>query len=152
MTDQDGENETIRRFGHHESLIAGYRHWMVLLRTHQTTLGAVILAARGEAKSFAALQVGAHAELAAVTADVEATLKHLFDYRKINYLMLMMVDPHVHFHVLPRYDGAREFAGEVFTDRGRPRQPDLADGPTLALEPLHRLRDHVKSAWPPSRL
>jgi len=48
MTDQDGENETIRRFGHPESLIAGYRHWMVLLRTHQTTLGALILAARGE--------------------------------------------------------------------------------------------------------
>lgn len=152
MTDQDGENETIRQFGHPESLIAGYRHWMVLLRTHQTTLGAVILAARGEAKSFAALPVGAHAELAAVTADVEATLKRLFDYRKINYLMLMMVDPHVHFHVLPRYDGEREFAGEVFTDRGWPRQPDLADGPTLALEPLQRLRDHVKSAWPPSRL
>ena len=26
-------------------------------------------------------------------------------YERINYLMLMMVDPHVHFHVIPRYSG-----------------------------------------------
>lgn len=152
MTGQEGENETIRRFGYPDNLIADYRHWVVLLRAHQTTLGALILAARGEATSFATLPAGAHAELATITADMEATLKHLFDYRKINYLMLMMVDPYVHFHVLPRYDGERRFAGQVFTDRGWPRQPDLADGPTLASEPLHRLRDHLKSAWPPSRL
>jgi diadenosine tetraphosphate (Ap4A) HIT family hydrolase len=152
MTDQGGDNETIRRFGHPETLIADYRHWVVLLRAHQTTLGALILAARSQAQSFAALPAGAHAELATVTGDLEPTLKRLFDYRKINYLMLMMVDPYVHFHVLPRYDGERRFDGQIFTDQGWPRQPDLARGPTLASEPLHRLRDHLKGAWPLPRL
>src|SRR3546814_9403513 len=43
----------------------------------------------------------------------------------INYLMLMMVDPHVHFHVLPRYDGERSGAGLTVADAGWPAQPDL---------------------------
>jgi diadenosine tetraphosphate (Ap4A) HIT family hydrolase len=40
--------------------------------------------------------------------------------------MLMMVDPHVHFHVLPRYERERHFAGTAYPDRGWPGLPDLA--------------------------
>jgi diadenosine tetraphosphate (Ap4A) HIT family hydrolase len=39
---------------------------------------------------------------------------------KINYLMLMMVDPHVHFHVLPRYEGDRSHGGIEVVDAGWP--------------------------------
>ena len=39
--------------------------------------------------------------------------------------MLMMVDPHVHFHVIPRYDGSRSFGGMSFPDRAWPGPPDL---------------------------
>ena len=44
---------------------------------------------------------------------------------RINYLMLMMVDPHVHFHVIPRYSGSREWGGLEFADQGWPGPPDL---------------------------
>ena len=44
-----------------------------------------------------------------ITAEIEATLQPTIGYERINYLMLMMVDPHVHFHVFPRYEGARSF-------------------------------------------
>src|SRR3546814_15372281 len=47
-------------------------------------------------------------------------------YSKINYLMLMMVDPDVHFHVIPRYQGERRFEGIAFPDAGWPAAPDLA--------------------------
>ena len=44
-------NDTILRFGYPATLIADYRHWMVLLRPDQPTLGSLILAATGEAKA-----------------------------------------------------------------------------------------------------
>ena len=49
-----------------------------------------------------------------------------------NYLMLMMVDPYVHFHVLPRYREPQEFRAVTFADKGWPGTPDLASGITLA--------------------
>ena len=39
--------------------------------------------------------------------------------------MLMMVDPHVHFHVFPRYAGSRDLDGLTFADAGWPGPPDL---------------------------
>jgi len=39
--------------------------------------------------------------------------------------MLMMVDPVVHFHVLPRYSSDREFEGFTFKDFSWPKKPDL---------------------------
>ena len=62
---------------------------------------------------------------------VSYALKSFVDYAKINYLMLMMVDPHVHFHVIPRYEGKREFEGLQFPDAGWPKLPDLGTAVTL---------------------
>ena len=43
------------------------------------------------------------AELHEVTVQLESALVKAFSYDKLNYLMLMMVDPDVHFHIIPRY-------------------------------------------------
>ena len=118
-------NDTIRKFGHPATLIAEYEHWVVLLRPAQPTLGALVLAAKSDATAFGDLPAEAHAELKTATAAIEAALGQTVGYAKINYLMLMMVDPHVHFHVLPRYDGERSGAGLTVADAGWPAQPDL---------------------------
>ncbi|HEV7312913.1 HIT family protein [Sphingopyxis sp.] len=118
-------NDTIAKFGHPATLIAEYEHWVVLLRPAQPTLGALVLAAKSDATAFGDLPAEAHAELKVATAAIEAALGQAVDYAKINYLMLMMVDPHVHFHVLPRYDGERSGAGLTVADAGWPGQPDL---------------------------
>ncbi|AJA07586.1 histidine triad (HIT) protein [Sphingopyxis fribergensis] len=119
-------NETIVKFGYPATLIAEYEHWVVLLRPAQPTLGALVLAAKSQATAFGDLPAEAHAELKVATAAAEAALTQAVGYAKINYLMLMMVDPHVHFHVLPRYDGERSGAGIAIPDAGWPGQPDLA--------------------------
>lgn len=118
-------NDTITKFGHPATLIAEYAHWVVLLRPAQPTLGALILAAKSDATAFGDLPAEAHAELKTATAAIEAALTQAVGYAKINYLMLMMVDPHVHFHVLPRYEGERSGAGLTVADAGWPAQPDL---------------------------
>jgi len=148
MPDSALINDTIRKFGYPRSLVAEYRHWLVLLRPQQATLGALVLACLGPATSFAQIPSAAHAELAETTAAIEATLARAFKFDKINYLMLMMVDPQVHFHVLPRYGSPRSFEGQSFADRGWPRLPDLTAAPELAPERFERLRDHLRSLWP----
>ena len=100
-------NETIRKFGYPATLIAQFDHWVVLLRPAQPTLGALVLAAKSDATAFGDLAAEAHAELAIATKAIESALAQAVGYAKINYLMLMMVDPQVHFHVLPRYEGSR---------------------------------------------
>jgi diadenosine tetraphosphate (Ap4A) HIT family hydrolase len=124
-------NETIAKFGHPATLIAEYEHWVVLLRPAQPTLGALVLAAKSDATAFGDLPAEAHAELKVATAAIEAALSEAVGYAKINYLMLMMVDPHVHFHVLPRYDGERSGAGLTIADAGWPAQPDLGQAVKL---------------------
>ena len=124
-------NETIGKFGHPATLIAEYEHWVVLLRPAQPTLGALVLAAKSDATAFGDLPAEAHAELKIATAAIEAALTQAVGYAKINYLMLMMVDPNVHFHVLPRYDGERSGAGLTVADAGWPAQPDLGQAAKL---------------------
>lgn len=139
-------NDTFSRFGGENTLIADYEFWSVQARPQQVTLGALILLAHGPAQSFARLAPGAHAELARVSADIENALTR-FDYRKMNYLMLMMVDPHVHFHILPRYDGTRDFEGLSFDDPGWPGPPDLGGGRKDGAA-AQAVRTALRAAWP----
>ncbi|MBA4090520.1 MAG: HIT family protein [Sphingobium sp.] len=131
-------NATIAKFGWPATLIAEFDHWVVLLRPTQPTLGSLVLAAKSDATAFGDLPAEAHAELKTATATIEAALTRAVGYAKINYLMLMMVDPHVHFHVIPRYEGTRSGGGLTVADAGWPGQPDLgaAVRPDGALDDL----------------
>ena len=124
-------NATIEKFGFPATLVAEFEHWVVLLRPAQPTLGALVLAAKSDATAFGDLPADAHAELKTVTAAIEAALTQAVGYAKINYLMLMMVDPHVHFHVLPRYEGERGAEGLTVADAGWPGQPGLGQAAKL---------------------
>ena len=125
-------NQTIEKFGWPATLVCEFEHWVVLARAAQPTLGSLVLAARSDATAFGNLPGEAHAELKQATAAIEAALTKAVGSQRINYLMLMMVDPHVHFHVIPRYEGAREWQGREFVDVGWPKVPDL--GHAVALE------------------
>ena len=129
-------NATIEKFGWPATLVKEFEHWVVLLRPAQPTLGSLVLAAKSDVCAFGELPAEAHAELKAVTQAIEAALGPFARYAKINYLMLMMVDPHVHFHVIPRYGGAREWGGVAFPDAGWPALPQL--GEAVKLEPAQR--------------
>ena len=141
-------NETMLKFGAPETCIHSYSSWLVLLRPAQVTLGALALVAREPVTSFSRLSEAGFAELARVTRDVELVLSHLFHYDKLNYLMLMMVDPHVHFHVIPRYAAERRYGGIVFFDNAWPGPPDLARNNSMSEKEFSRLADDLRSAWP----
>jgi len=139
---------TMEKFGYPRSLISEYGHWAVLLRPAQATLGALAIVSRSEARAFSDLRPDAYLELGRVVGDVEAVLRRFRPYDRINYLMLMMVDPHVHFHVLPRYATSQDFEGVAFADPGWPGAPDLRHSADVRPELFDSLRDQLKSGWP----
>lgn len=141
-------NATMDKFGWPDSVVADYGHWVVLLRPEQVTLGSLVLAARSDATAFSDLPADAFAALATVTSHIEQTLSRLWSYDRINYLMLMMVDPHVHFHVLPRYAAPVEFAGGEFADSGWPKTPDLGAPNPVDAAGLDAIARTLKDAWP----
>ena len=140
-------NPTIEKFGYPESLLREYDHWLVLLRPAQVTAGSLILAAKGAATAYGSLGREAFAEQAVVTAEIEATLRRAVGYDRINYLMLMMVDTHVHFHVIPRYAGSRAIAGIEVADQGWPGPPDLKSAIALDKAAMAAGRTQILSTW-----
>lgn len=140
-------NATMEKFGHPRSAIAEVGSWVVLVRPKQPTLGSLVLVSTENAKAFSELSPQAFADLREATAGIERVLKGFVDYARINYLMLMMVDPDVHFHVIPRYEGARSFGGAEFADAGWPGPPALGSGVDLDNDALDALAGELKTRW-----
>ena len=140
-------NDTIRKFGHPQTLLREYAHWVVLLRPAQVTAGSLILAAKGEATAYGELPGEAFVEQGKAVAEIEAMLRRAVAYERINYLMLMMVDRQVHFHVIPRYSGTRELAGLEFADHGWPGPPDLKAAITLDSTAIGAAATALRTAW-----
>ena len=139
-------NATAEKFGYPASLLGDYDHWAVLLRPAQVTLGSLVLICKEEASRFGEIGPAASAELHRVSARIEGALGDAFQNDKINYLMLMMVDPDVHFHVLPRYESARSFAGSEFRDRFWPGPPDITSRLELDEAQMTALRDELRAS------
>jgi len=140
-------NQTMRKFGYPASTLVETPRWAVLLRPQQVTLGALVLACREPVKALGQVSAAAFGEMQGLVARIERGLQVAFAYDKINYLALMMVDPDVHFHVIPRYAATKKWEGIEFADAGWPAAPNLGKFPELdqaALATLAaRLRPHL---------
>ena len=132
-------NATIEKFGYPATLIAEFEHWLVLLRPAQPTLGSLVLAAKSDATAYGSLPRAVFAEQADAVAAIERALAGFPGYERINYLMLMMVDPNVHFHVIPRYSDARRWMDVEFPDAGWPGPPQLGSAVALSAEQIRAM-------------
>lgn len=130
-------NPTMEKFGYPASLVAEFEHWVVLVRPVQVTLGSLVLASKSDTTAYGDLPAEAFAEQGRIVAQIEQALTDFCSYERINYLMLMMVDPTVHFHVFPRYAGTRHWEGNDFADAAWPGPPDLKSG-------IHLTDEHVR--------
>ena len=115
----------LENFDYKNFLIKEYKHWILLLRNEQVTLGSMVLIEKDFKKEYGNISTNSHLEFGSIIKNLEVTLKKLFSYKKINYLMLMMVDPEVHYHVIPRYSKSLLFNKKSFLDTGWPKLPEL---------------------------
>ncbi|MFM9917705.1 MAG: HIT family protein [Rhizobacter sp.] len=140
-------NATETKFGDPTTRLAQTDHWTVLLRPRQPTLGSLVLICRESVRSFAEVSADGYTELRHVVRCIEASLREVVAYERINYLMLMMVDPDVHFHVIPRYDGSRRFGDVEFRDAGWPGPPALDAAVSLDSTMNMALLTQLREAW-----
>ena len=137
----------MNKFGYPATCVKEFDQWVVLLRPQQVTLGSLVLICRENATAFSRISPDAFGELPGIICEMETSVSRAFTYTKINYLMLMMVDPEVHFHVIPRYEGPRTFCQQQFLDHGWPGPPDLKTPNTISQEVNQEILTHLQQNW-----
>ncbi len=129
-------------FDEKNNLIKEYKHWKLLVRNRNTTLGNCVAITRRHMERFSEITPEEMKEFAEVVHDVENSLKKGFSYDKINYLMLMMKDKHTHFHIIPRYQNPRNFAGIEWKDTFDPN-PLTQRYPEVSHEILQKVKKEI---------
>lgn len=114
------------------------KSWTWSLRPAQPTLGSGIISLNRYALQLSEVTPNEMEDLGALIQVVEKTMKETFNYDIMNYLMLMMVDHHVHYHVIPRYNGVRIFDQLEWFDNGWPAIPVLTDNQYKDLPEIHK--------------
>lgn len=133
-----------KKFKVNEYKIYETKYWIWSIRPHQATLGASILSLKRECPTFAELIYDEFADLNNIIKIVEPSLKISFNYDVINYLMLMMIDKQVHYHIFPRYEKPIEAFGTIWKDENWPTIPKLI-GNELSSEKLKEITQLIKS-------
>lgn len=118
-------NVTIKAFGYPDTVLKEYEYWTVLLRPDQVTLGTVVIANKSNATHLGEVPESQWSEFSKVSREVELALINTFGAEKFNYLALMMKDPNVHFHVVPRYSKPVTFEETMFEDKDWPLKTEL---------------------------
>lgn len=118
-------------------------YWVWSLRPVQVTLGSGILSLKRECTTLGELKKEEFADLADIIKVIEKTLRKSFNYDIMNYLMLMMVDKQVHYHVIPRYEKTINFEGHSWSDAGWPGVPDLS-GESLEVVLLENIANKIR--------
>ena len=137
----------MKKFGYPNTCLKEFSQWVVVLRPQQVTLGSLVLICREEATAFSQISADAFRELPEIIREIETSVSRTFSYSKINYLMLMMVDPEVHFHVIPRYDTPQLFSEKQFLDHGWPGPPLLKTPNDTSEEVYQKILRHLKKNW-----
>ena len=119
--------------------------WTLSVRPAQLRLGAMVLSATEGEKWFADLDLARGPGLLARAATAERLAKGLYGAERVNLVALMMKDPVVHFHALPRYSAEVEHHGLRWRDEDWPGPPTFGPAPTDD-DVLFAIRDELRAA------
>ena len=84
--------------------IQSNRHWILSVRPGQLTLGSMVVSSVNNNLNFTDLSLEAGSDLSSILAIAENAAKQIYGAVRINVVCLMMQDPLIHFHIIPRYD------------------------------------------------
>lgn len=123
------------------------KFWIWSLRPASPTIGSSILSLKRECERFSNLTKEEFIGLEEIVKIIEMSLKDTFNYDVLNYLMLMMFDKQVHFHVFPRYKNSIFYNEEEWVDYDWPKIPDLMGDEIkdeLAKKIIKSIKKHIK--------
>jgi len=136
-------HETLQKFEEDKNTIKDFGHWKLLVSNNTRTLGNCVLIIKRDVRRFSELTAEEVVNLGVAIKETENALQSAFQYDKINWLMLMMKDPQVHFHVIPRYKDIKEFSGVKFDDCFKEGNPFAYDKLDLSQEILDMIKQEI---------
>jgi len=107
--------------------IKDFKHWIVLLRQKQITLGDAVIVLKRETPSIGNVTKEEMSEFPIVVKWYEEKCKSLFNPEKFNYFAAMMKDNFVHFHSFPRYSTEINRYNILWKDDFYPKPVSLID-------------------------
>ena len=141
------EESILSKFEFENLLINEYENWYLLLRKEQVTLGSLVLIEKSFKTNYSDISKESFEEFGKIVKEIESVLKNSFDYDKINYFMLMMVDNEVHYHIVPRYSKDVKFGNMIFKDFTWPGLPELKNKNHIDSEELNNILDFLKKEF-----
>ena len=129
-----------------ELTVAEEAGWAVSIRPGQVTIGSMVISALDGHLDFQDLSPGEAAGLASAFATAERLAKEVFGAVRINLACLMMKDPIVHFHVIPRYMEPVERYGRTWVDADWPGPPTFGGASVDDDDVLRAIRDELSAA------
>jgi glycerol-3-phosphate cytidylyltransferase len=136
-------HSTLKNFKYPGLLIKEYNNWVLLLRSEQCTLGALVLVYKKKVRKLSLVSLKGFEEMKNIVDDIENIYKKIFRYQKINYLALMMKDKEVHFHILPRYKNVKTFLNKKFYDKDWPKKHSLENHNPLTKSFFNKMKKNI---------
>jgi diadenosine tetraphosphate (Ap4A) HIT family hydrolase len=113
--------------------------WTWSLRPTQPTLGASVISLNHEASLLSDLHANESADLVKILALAQNRMLDRLLCQKVNIMMLMHFDTHLHFHVLPRYSKEQRMFGVDWKDTGWPGFPNgMSPGESIVADAIRR--------------
>jgi diadenosine tetraphosphate (Ap4A) HIT family hydrolase len=122
--------------------------WTAAVNRNQHLLGKSMLVLNRPCEAVDDLTPDEWAELHIEVRRVVAALDACFAPDQVNLSFLMNVDAQVHLHVIPRYEGPREWRGQTFTDEAW-GAPAGTDHRPIDATLLTTLAGRLRAALPP---
>jgi len=127
--------------------IREYAHWILVIRPKQAKLGACTAVTKRHVEKMSDLTPAEMQEYAQVAKDIESALKEAFNYTVIHHMVMMFKDKHIHFHIFPRYNSKRKFAGIEWVDDFKP-DPFLQKVEPSSQDILDQIKAEIVSKLP----
>jgi ATP adenylyltransferase len=99
------------------------KYWIIFLAPNQSNLGTCVVALKRHHSTLTGLEDEEWQDFIVLIVKMENALKIAFEATLFNWGCLMntfyledTLDPHLHWHFIPRYNHSIQFAGHTFED------------------------------------
>ncbi|TCI36216.1 hypothetical protein EVJ29_06880 [Exiguobacterium sp. SH4S7] len=113
------------KFRTNDLLIFESDHWKWCLRPSHPVIGSSILFIKRPCSSLSEVTDEEALDLMNMNRIIEKTLKSKMNFTILNYFVLMLVDKHFHFHIIPRFEHPIIFVEQKWIDKDWPNPPKL---------------------------
>lgn len=115
------------KFKIEKRLVKEFKHWLVVVRGKQVTLGACVFLLKRGASGLGELTASEAEEFVKAVSWYEEKVKSVYGAERFNYVVAMMKDPYVHYHAFPRYSKQIEIYNETWNDEAWPKVIEFKD-------------------------